>query len=284
MKRPAWMIVPLLVASVILLPTTVAHAQDGGDDPAPQPRDDDEPQDTPRRGFGGGGGPFGGMQRALDGLKDELGLDDEQMQKLADKGDGYRQEMMEAFGRMREEGFPDRETIQKQMEEFRGRVNEDIRGVLTDEQKAKFDKLLEENGGQMPFGGGRGFGDGNGTRERGGEGRNRNRRRGPSKEDRLKRIRDALILSEEEAEVIMPIIEKIIDAQIALQRTVPEQRRELEGFLKSGADEEAITARLADFRNARKAARDTLEGAQGELLELLTLEQEAKCVALGVLD
>ncbi|MCX5682634.1 MAG: hypothetical protein NT049_02995, partial [Planctomycetota bacterium] len=50
------------------------------------------------------------------------------------------------------------------------------------------------------------------------------------------------------------------------------------------AKAEEIKAALGGLREARAAAKKELEGAQKELREVLTVRQEAQCVAMGLLE
>jgi hypothetical protein len=115
--------------------------------------------------------------RGLAALQDEevakkLGISEEQKSKMTTIRDESRKKMEELFGRREGAERPSREEFQKRMEEAqaaRKTVESDTLNVLTDDQKAQFEKMKGEKF-EMPQGRG-GFGGpgGQGQRGQGGE-------------------------------------------------------------------------------------------------------------------
>ncbi len=110
------------------------------------------------QGGGGGGGGMGGrggdpavaVQRQTDALMQGITLDDAQKAKV----DTISKKLVADQAKMREQmaAGGDRQAMMGQMQEMNAKFRADLRAVLTDEQKAKFD----ENVKNMPTGRGRG--------------------------------------------------------------------------------------------------------------------------------
>jgi Spy/CpxP family protein refolding chaperone len=108
-------------------------AQDG-QKPDGQKPDGQKPDGQGRRGRGMRG-------NMADRLKDVLGLTDDQVKKIKDIEEAARAEWKKA--RETDKGQkPDRQAMRQQMKDRMEKLNAQIRGVLTDEQKAKFDDYL----------------------------------------------------------------------------------------------------------------------------------------------
>ncbi len=248
-----------VVAGSLLAPTGVVLAADAPDDPP-------KPEAQPRRD-----GPQGPGLEQLERFREELGLDEKQMEKLQGLGETLGERIRAGIERFRDGGEqPNPEDLQGGLSELFEELRGGLEGILTDEQR---EKLQERLGGL-----GEGF---NPEDFQGGEGLNRLRDMG--RQALLEQIKNALLLNEEEQEVLLPLIENVMKAQSELQQIEGPGRNELTSFLRSGADQEAIQARLTDFRTKRTDAEKKLEAARKELRELLTFEQEAKLVAFGIL-
>jgi len=85
-------------------------------------------------------------------LDKALSLTDEQKTKIKDIYAKAGEQMREAF---RGGGGGDREAARSKMMEAMRKTREDVRALLTDEQKKKFDELPQRGGGEK---GGRGQG------------------------------------------------------------------------------------------------------------------------------
>jgi Spy/CpxP family protein refolding chaperone len=101
---------------------------------------------------GGGGGGQRGMgprgfspEERVKQLKDSLSLSDEQTAKVKTIFEHQQQEMMAA----REKAGDDREAMRSAMTEIRTKSDKAILEILTEKQKAKYTKMLEEQQKRM---------------------------------------------------------------------------------------------------------------------------------------
>ena len=95
---------------------------------------------------------------------------------------------------------------------------------------------------------------------------------------------EALALSEEEAAVVLPRLDTVLDTREMLNN---EQQTRRQDFLKKARETtegDALNALLTEFRAAQDADREQVKAAMDQLREVLTLEQEVKLVGLNVLD
>lgn len=271
----------VLAATLIFAPASLA--QDQGTPPAPQPGGEAQPPPPPpgaeeggRRREGRGGRGMGGMGLPVDRLKEELGLTDDQVkqietmnQELREKG---RELMRDMFGGGGGDPQAGREKIRALFEETWTKLD----GLLTPEQKEKAQavrKQMEERmQGRFMGGGGRG-GEGFGP---GGRGNTRQRLR----EDALK----ALALTEDEAAVVTPLLDTCLETRELLMREGETRRQAFLEKARQTTDAAALTKALEEFRAAREADKATATQAMSQLREVLTVEQEAKLVGLGILD
>jgi Spy/CpxP family protein refolding chaperone len=233
-----------------------------------------------RAGAGAGGrrGADGGRSRSrsrdpLDILKSvgrELGLSEEQMEGVKRIGKEAQQAMLEAVEKASETG--DYDGIKSKTEQIKRQVLEKVRGLLTEEQRAKFESVLR--GGREALRGG--------MDRRGGGRRGRNPRE--MMKFRMQEIQKSLNLLPEEAMIIMPKVEEIIKAQAGLMKKLGDQRKQVEELLRTeGIDEEAILKEVEIFRKLRTDEQTGIEKLQEGLRELLTVRQEVRLVIAGVL-
>lgn len=224
---------------------------------------------------GPGGQEEGGRRRAFAGrgpglpieqLTDQLGLTPEQVAEAQKIAEEMRAKMREAFESGDRQGM--RERMRAMFEESFARLEE----TLTPEQKDKFKAFREQmEQRRVQFGRGRG---------EGGEGRGRERGRERLREEAL----SALDLQGEDAAVITPLLDAVLQGRDVGRADAETRRRELQQKVAETTDPEAIGKLLAEFRAAREAARAAALQSQEQLREVLTVEQEAKLVALGVLE
>jgi hypothetical protein len=106
----------------------------------------------------------------------------------------------------------------------------------------------------------------------------------PTTERLTVKVDNILILSEDERKVVLPRVIAVLDARRALRDVRHEQRRGLGVAIHGGAKEDEVKERLHAFRARTVALEKDLERAEGQLREILTLEQEARLVAIGILD
>lgn len=232
-----------------------ALAQDAPPPPAPGAEEG-------RRGGRGRGGR-GGLP--IEQLTQELGLTPEQVAKAEALNEEVRNAMREAFqGGGDMEGGRDR---------IRGLFEETFtkfEAVLTPEQVEKFKAFRTQMNERMQ----RGPGGPGGPGGRGGD------RRGRLREEALA----ALALGADEAAVVTPLLDAALTARETIRTDAETQRRQLLESLKETTDADAVSKLLEQFRAARGGDRTTIQTAQDQLREVLTLEQEAKLVGLGILE
>lgn len=221
---------------------------------------------TPGQGQGRQEGRGRGMRGGLPvgPLTDELGLTPEQVAAAEKISEELRAKMRELF----ESG--DREGMREKMQALTEEGFAKLEPLLTPEQKEKAKAFREQLQQRMQRGPG---GD------RGGPG-GRGERRVRLREEALK----ALALADEEAAVVTPLLDATLTKRETASIDTDTSRRQLQQKLGETTDPEAVTKLVADFRAARQAARAELEAAQEQLREVLTVEQEAKLVGLGVLE
>lgn len=220
-----------------------------------------------RRGRGQGRGP--GLP--LEQLTEQLGLTPDQVAQAEKFAEEMRTKMREAFQSGDREGM--RERMQAMFEEQFTKIEE----ILTPEQKEKFKAFREEMEQRRAQ-----FGRGGPRGERGERGEGRG---GPRGGQRLREeALAALNLQGEDAAVITPLLDAVLQGREAGRGDADTARRTLQQKVSETTDPEAIGKLLSEFRAAREAARATALQTQEQLREVLTVEQEAKLVALGVLE
>ncbi len=85
--------------------------------------------------------------------------------------------------------------------------------------------------------------------------------------------------------MLEPLIQKVIAQQVTTGRSARTLRDEIRKLVTlETTDEAAIKGKLAELRQLRDTAQSKLKAMQDGLRELLTFEQEAKLVGLGVLN
>jgi Spy/CpxP family protein refolding chaperone len=229
-------------------------------------------QDNPAPGGPpGGGGRGGGMMigrllgGSLDDLQKELTLTPEQRTKI----EGIIQEGQDSIRQRMEaaRASGDWQSMRTEFEKVFSEGSEKVKATLTPEQKEKFTKYVESARTRMDA-----FG-------RGGPGG-----RG-SPEQRVTRAMEALKIADAaEADAVKALIAKIIKCQDDLRtndRTAQDKASEL---LKSdGMADDALEARLKEFRAQRKAVEDQLQQAQAELQKVVTARQEVELFHQAIL-
>ncbi len=220
------------------------------------------------RGGQGGGGfrGFGGQAMpSTDELKQQLNLTEEQVTKIDALRDEIRQEMRDFF-----QSGPQRDEIQKKMEEIRDGAIKRTREVLTDEQKPKFDEIVKtfQQGGDGP----RPPGFGRGPQR-------------PSVDERLRRLMEALKIEKaDEAAAIRDAAKKVIEAQYALEDYDREVRTKVDELAKKAEiTEDEVKTKLEELRTARKDKDKAVKDAQKGLAEIITYKQELEFIKQGIL-
>jgi Spy/CpxP family protein refolding chaperone len=210
---------------------------------------------------------FGGGQ--LDRMKEQLGLTDAQVLKIREVYAQMGKDAQEAFKKMREEGGTlDRNKMREAFQARRKDIQKKMGEILTPEQQEKW-KELQKNRGRGGRGGGP-FG------------------RGGNRGDMTKQLKGealkALKMTTEEKAVLEPMIDSVLATRKLL---VDQEKKRRDKFLQSVRetdDEAKLKEFLAKYRKERDEDKGTLKKAQAQLVEALTPVQEAKLVALNILD
>lgn len=265
------------------------------------------------------GGPGAGDRMAIEsaaGLAKKLGLDDAQRATLDAIYADYEKEQAKAAGDLDlsdpaklMEQAPE---IAKQHAAARKARDERIRAVLTERQRAAFEKLAKESAGPVTrsiglaigpdgpvvLGGGEDGGDPAKALEEagdllkgllGGDGKGGADAGGllGGLSDLMggqggKRLKDELKLSEEEALVLWPLVEKIQKLEREHQAWRRSRHRELRRALRDEGT--SVAEQLTALRERETAHRRELAAVRDELRSLVTVRQEAVLVGHGVLD
>ncbi len=231
------------------------------------------------------GGPEAMVRRALgvdlEKLKEQLGLSPEQAEKIAGMVETAVESGIESLQELRgDDGRFDRKKLQAALAERRKSLYAKVGGLLGEEQKSRFDALIQERDERRARVRDR--------RGKPGDGEARKRGRAKPEEVIARRTRgalDDLKLPAEEAAVLEPLIQKVIAQQVTTGRSARTLRDEIRKLVTlETTDEAAIKGKLAELRQLRDTAQSKLKAMQDGLRELLTFEQEAKLVGLGVLN
>ncbi len=165
-----------------------------------------------------------------------------------------------------------------------------LREVLSAEQLRLYESQRRNRGGKRGRDGTRGE---DGKRRDRGKDRERDARQGrrqkatPEQQiaTRSGEAVKELGLPAEETAVLSPLIGKVVRYQITTRTRVRALRDEIGKLAGSkDLDEAALKAKLAELRKLREAARTRLASLRQGLQELLTFEQKARLVALGILE
>jgi len=255
--RPCF--VALLVAlAFFVTPVTAARAQDQGEK-APD-------------------GPEVEMAKSMVKiLKEELELSEDQTSKIESAiQDGIKEGMKKMLKHMGEED-PDEDEIRKEGEEVRTGITTKVKSFLDDEQKKEFDVLVKEFDQRAgSFDRGRGAPGGDAAAWLEGE--------LPSKERLLLKAENTLLLTQDEKRVVLPKVEAVVALRQKMLDVRREERRSLGQAVRAKAKEDEVRERLHRLRSRQESLEKDLAKAEEELRELVTIDQEARLVAIGILD
>ena len=161
----------------------------------------------------------------------------------------------------------DWQSIRGEFEKVFAEGSEKVKATLNPEQKEKFTKFVDSARTRMEA-----FGRG-GDRGRG------------SPEQRVTRAMETLKIADAaEADAVKALVTKIIKLQEDLRnhdRTSQEKASEL--LRSDGIGDDALEARLKEFRTQRKAIDDQLLQAQEELRKVVTARQEVELYHQAIL-
>jgi hypothetical protein len=258
----------LLVLSLLSAAPTVRAQDDGGE--KPEKKDEQPPEKKPdanqRRNR------FQAFRYPIERLKEQLKLSDEQYKKVEEFADElgarFRKDVQEQGDNF------DLSKMREMMPRYMHDMQEKVRSILTDDQKPKYEEMVKEEEKRMKEG-------------------PRDARFGRDPEQIKKRLMEQaekeLALSANEKQAVLPLIQKVLDARAEARTNYDKRKEEFTDFSKkaTGQDEAgkaAIQKRLEEFRKAREVDLDKIKDAEAALRDVLTIENEAKLVALGILD
>jgi hypothetical protein len=210
-------------------------------------------------------------------LKDELELSEDQATKARTAIEESIRESMQKMMKHMAEEEPDQDQMRKEGDEARAAVTAKIKELLDDEQRKEFDVLVKEfdtRAGRFQ----RGAGNPGGEEELWLEGEL------ASKERLLLKAENVLLLSEDEKKVVLPKVDAVISARERMRDARREQRKSLAQAVHAKAKDDEVRERLHALRNHQVELEKTLAKAEDELRELITVDQEARLVAIGILD
>jgi Spy/CpxP family protein refolding chaperone len=226
------------------------------------------------------GGMFGNMDRMLGGniddIKQKLGLTDEQttqVKAILDEAQAKGRKEFENLG----PGGIDINAIRGKVDAMRKEVSDKITALLTEEQKPKYVEMEKQVSEQINrfTEMARGFMGGQQHRE--------------SPEEKKAKLVDggmkALALPDEEAAAVKPIVDEIAALRIEGGQVLEDARKALRDALANESiDKDTMKAELEKFRKAKADYDKKLGDAMGNLRAVVTFDQEAKLVGLGLLE
>jgi hypothetical protein len=230
------------------------------------------------RQFGGAGRPGGPMGAVnLDDAKRELGLSDEQVEKIKPLYDEFNATLQKRQEELRDKGWQGLnfgEEMQKYQDNLKA-LAEKVKTHLTDEQKTKLDGLVERATVMMRFL--------PGALNPGGRGGAAPPR--PSAEERTKTVVAALkIEKDDERSVVADLVLKIVKAQYELEDFTKSSREKLsEASRNRELSDAAVEDRIKEAQEDRRKREKEIAGLQKQLAEVTTNRQELELMAQGIL-
>lgn len=266
----------VLLASLVLALAPIASAQEPPR-PTPPPDGEQRREEQPRRG---GGPPWSNpdfSRQAVEFLTRELDLDAGQQEKAKAIFEGtIRDAMRKAADMMMGENGPDFSKMRDAMDEVRVDVAKRLNDILSPDQKREFEALVDQFD----------------QRAQSWE-QQRRAMETPSqmfdappisRRVLLAKAERSLFLGPDETAVVMGYVTKVVDARIALNEGRKTRRQDLLTAIEGGAKEAEVRQRLDRMHEAEQFQELELGAAQAQLKELLTVEQEVRFVAMGILD
>jgi Spy/CpxP family protein refolding chaperone len=226
-----------------------------------------------RRGPGGMGDP----KRMVEFLDKELDLDESQKEAIGKIFEEVMADTMAKAGEYFGSGDPQaREKARKLFEDVRITISKRINAVLTPSQRKQFAVMVEQFDRRAnKFEQGRIVED---------DVTQLLNPKPSSKRILLAKAESLLFLPPEETAAILPFVEKVVERKLGLYEGRKVRRKDLLNATRAKASKQEIQARLVEIRTAERFQRLELLAAQAELKELLTLEQEVRFVAAGIIE
>jgi hypothetical protein len=227
-------------------------------------------EDSLRGGSSGRGGnpPQGGGSRSgflpgTDELKTQLSLTDEQVTKITTLRDASRDKFRQLF-----QGGGRGGNTQEAITKLRDELNGQIREVLTDAQKPKFDEIVKAAQAGAAS-----------SSNRGGSGR------GNPVDERVNRAMERLrIENATEAEAIKGLVRKVVEIMEKLDDHQRDGRRKLEEVSRNAdLSDQAVGERLEEVIKGQREIEKELASARKDLTEVVTNRQEVELLRSGIL-
>ncbi|MBL4848761.1 MAG: hypothetical protein JKY65_24840 [Planctomycetes bacterium] len=248
----------VLFTAVLAIPA-LTHA-DGPEKPTPEKRDAKPKKKGKKKG--GGYLPRG---FSLDAME-TLGADKGQLKALGDLAKTLKRERRTLIEELRAEGTLDRSMRKALDRKLRARFVTKMKVVLSKDQYKAWR--------------GRSSRTKNKNTERGGD-----KGRDEERDDELrKRALKVLAVSDEEAAVLSPLVDGVLQTRRILREEGQTRRAVYLEKVAKLEDAAAVAALLAEFRKQRKEDEESLKKSRHALRETLTAIQEARLVGLGILD
>ncbi len=202
--------------------------------------------------MGGFGGNFGFGDISTDELKRRLGLSDEQVEKISRIREDSREKTAKMWEGMRDGG--NWQGAMQDWSALRSETNENIKAELNDDQKKKYDELLNDrSAGRISPG------------------------------QRAERLVKEMLVEQARVESVTSGLTRVIELQRDLDARVDTLNRELREMIRKEISEEEVSKKLAAYREERKKLENAVDEAESKLRELLTKSQEARLVSEGLL-
>ncbi len=229
----------------------------------------------------------GGLEGLTAGkMREKLELDEDQFKAVGEILAKYRDETA-AAAKEAVKNF-DFEAVIEKLGKLKDDAVAKIRKLLTDKQKSGFEKMLEDAsrapGGAVVIGG-----DGSVPPELRKMTEDLKSRlggvvAGPAQRP-VPEILKELRCSEDEAAIIGPRIEKIRAIEAESSSAEANAASDLKEFIgKEKPSDDAIRSKIEELRAKRAESKRRIAEARKELIELLTFEQEARLLIMGILE
>jgi hypothetical protein len=245
-------------------PTEPAPAE-----PAPEPAPEPEAKKKRKKGKR----DRGGSAFRLGQLQEDLELDPATMATIRERLGEINAERRSRLKELREAGAEKAE-IRKLAKEYRKQASAKLKDILGKDRwktwREKEKARREARRGDSP----------DKKKNRANKRGKKNKRAAVSKEQVLKQLK----LTEEEAAVVGPLVDGLLETQKLLGQAQRERKKAFQEAALASDDEEALAQLLATYRKEQAEDKKTIAKARETFREVLSPGQEAKAVALGLLD
>ena len=204
-----------------------------------------------------------GWWPSTDELREQLSLSDEQAGRITEIRDSIR-DRFRAFWQDRRGGDNARDEWESFQKKLREENTAKIRALLSDGQKAKFDKVMADFASAATV-----------SRSRGGS----------STAERVDRIMEPLrITNADEAAAIRSLVVRVVEAMRKISDAQRDARSRFEETARNEElSDETVGGRIDEIQSALKKLLKELATARQELAEVLTNRQELELLRRGIL-